>query len=130
MKSALETLQKWFSSGDANLLAEDIVWEVSQGYPVSQSHYSSRKEVFEKFFPELRSHFSEWGAEPETFIEAGDKVIVKGRYVGRIKQSNAPIAVDFIHIWTVQDETITEAVSVADTAQFINHLPSYQHKLA
>lgn len=121
MGLALETLQRWFSSVDANLLAEDVVWRVSQGYPVSQHQYGSRKEVFEKFFPELSSHFSEWKAEPETFIESGDKVTVKGRYVGRIKQSDAPIEVDFIHIWTVQDGVITEVVSVADTAQFAKH---------
>jgi uncharacterized protein len=117
----LETLQKWFSSADANLLAENVVWIVSQGYPVSQHQYFSRKEVFEKFFPELSSHFSKWGAEPETFIEAGNQVIVKGRYVGRVKQSDKPIEVDFIHIWTVHDGVITEVVAVADTAQFSRH---------
>lgn len=121
MGSALETLQQWFSSANANLLAEDVVWKVSQGYPVSQCQYSSRNEVFEKFFPELLAHFSKWGAEPETFIEAGDKVIVKGRYVGRVKHSDAPIEVHFIHIWTIRDGTITEVVSVADTAQFSKH---------
>ena len=121
MGLALETLQKWFSSVDPNLLAEDVVWKVSSGYPVSRSQYHSRKEVFEKFFPELSAHFSKWGAEPETFIETDDKVVVKGRYVGRLKQSNMPIEVDFIHIWTIRDGIITEVTSVADTAQFAKH---------
>ena len=121
MGLALKTVQKWFSSIDANLLAEDVVWRVSQGYPVSQTHYSSRKEVFEKFFPELLVHFSKWGTEAETFIEVDDKVIVKGRYVGRVKQSDAPIEFDFIHIWTVRDGVIKEVVSVADTAQFARY---------
>lgn len=121
MGLALETLQKWFSWVDPNLLAEDVVWKVSSGYPVSQSEYHSRKEVFDKFFPELSAHFSQWGAEPETFIEAEDKVVVKGRYVGRVKQSDIPIEVDFIHIWTVHDGIITEVTSVADTAQFERH---------
>ena len=121
MGLALETLQKWFSSADPNLLAEDVIWRVSQGYPVSQYEYLSRKEVFEKFFPELSAHFSQWGAKPETFIEAVNQVIVKGRYVGRIKQLDIPIEVDFIHIWTVRDGIITEVTSVADTAQFAIH---------
>ena len=77
--------------------------------------------MLEKFFPELSAHFSKWGAEPETFIETGDKVIVKGRYVGRLKRSDIPIEVDFIHIWTVHDGIITEVTSVADTAQFAKH---------
>lgn len=89
MGLALEILQKWFSTADANLLAEDIGWNVSPGYPVSQQHYSSRKAVFENFFPELTAHFSNWAAKPEQFIEAGDLVIVKGRYVGQVKHSNA-----------------------------------------
>lgn len=122
MGLALETLQKWFSTVDANLLAEDIVWKVSQGYPVSQQQYSSRKEVFENFFPELTAHFSEWAAKPEMFIEADDRVIVKGRYVGRVKQSDVPIEVEFIHIWTVRNGVITEVFSIADTAQFVHHL--------
>jgi ketosteroid isomerase-like protein len=122
MGLALETLQKWFSTVDADLLAEDIVWTVSLGYPVSQCHYSSRQEVFEKFFPELKAHFCQWSAKPEMFIEADDKVIVKGRYVGQVKHSNAPIEVEFIHIWTVHNDVITEVVSVADTAQFAHLL--------
>ncbi|MEM7593778.1 MAG: nuclear transport factor 2 family protein [Cyanobacteria bacterium P01_A01_bin.83] len=121
MKSALEIVQKWFCSMDENLLAEDIIWKVSKGYPVSQTHYSSRQEVFKKFFPELSAHFSKWGAETETFIEADDKVIVKGRYVGLVKRSDIPIEVDFIHIWTVREEVIIEVESVADTAQFARH---------
>jgi hypothetical protein len=36
--------------------------------------------------------------------------------------SNAPIEVEFIHIWTVCDSVITEVVSVADTAQFVRYL--------
>ncbi|NEU72296.1 hypothetical protein PI95_006840 [Hassallia byssoidea VB512170] len=122
MGLALETLQKWFSTIDANLLAEDIVWTVSPGYPVSQSQYSSRQEVFEHFLSELTAHFSQWAAKPEQLIEAGNQVIVKGRYVGQVKHSNLPIEVEFIHIWTVQDGIITEVVSVADTAQFVRHL--------
>ncbi|MDJ0592738.1 MAG: nuclear transport factor 2 family protein [Pleurocapsa sp. MO_226.B13] len=118
MKSALEIVQKWFGSIDENLLAEDIIWKVSKGYPVSQTHYSSRQEVIKKFFPELLAHFSKWGAETEVFIEADNKVVVKGRYVGLIKQSDTPIEVDFIHIWTVRDGVIKEVESVADTAQF------------
>ena len=121
MGLALETLQKWFGLVDPNLLAEDVVWKVSSGYPVSQSEYHSRKEVFEKFFPELSAHFSKWGAKPETFIEALNQVVVKGKYVGCLKHSDIPIEVDFIHIWTVHDGIITEVISVADTAQFAIH---------
>jgi uncharacterized protein len=122
MGLALETLQKWFGTVDANLLAEDIIWQVSPGYPVSWSRYSSRQEVFENFFPELTAHFSQWTAKPEEFMETGDRVIVKGRYLGQVKHSNAPIEVEFIHIWTVKNALITEVFSVADTAQFVRHL--------
>ena len=41
--------------------------------------------------------------------------------MGRVKQSDIPIEVDFIHIWTVHDGIITEVTSVADTAQFERH---------
>jgi len=122
MGLALEILQKWFSTADANLLAEDIHWSVSPGYPVSQQTYSSRQAVFENFFPELTAHFSAWSAKPEQFIEAGDSVIVKGRYVGQVKHSNKPIEAEFIHIWTVHGGMITAVTSVADTAQFTHHL--------
>ncbi len=39
MGLALEILQKWFSTANASLLAEDIHWNVSPGYPVSQQTY-------------------------------------------------------------------------------------------
>ena len=121
MGLALKTLQQWFSSGDASLLAENIKWKVSLGYPVPRQEYTSREEVFEQFFPELTSHFSEWKADPELFLESGDHVTVKGRYLGRIKRSDKLIEVDFIHIWTVHEGIIIEVTAVADTAQFAQH---------
>ncbi len=119
--SPIEALRHWFAALDPACLAEDISWTVSAGYPVSQNSYSSRREVFEKFFPELRAHFSEWRVETSRFTESGERVVVEGQYVGKVKATDAPIEIGFIHIWTVREGLIVELQAVADTAQFSKH---------
>ena len=117
----IEVLRHWFASLSPECLAENIIWTVSPGYPVSQNTYSSRREVFEKFFPELRAHFTEWRVETARFTESGERVVVEGRYIGKVKATGAPIEIGFAHVWTVLDGLIVELNAVADTAQFAKH---------
>jgi ketosteroid isomerase-like protein len=117
----IEVLRNWFATLSPECLAENISWTVSPGYPVSQNAYTSRREVFEKFFPELRAHFSEWRVETSRFTESGERVVVEGRYIGKVKATGAPIEIDFTHVWTVRNGLIVELNAVADTAQFAKH---------
>lgn len=42
---------------------------------------------------------------------------VRGRYVGKTR-GGKPLAVPFIHVWTVDDGRIVRAIAAANTAMF------------
>lgn len=48
-----------------------------------------RKEVFKVWWPRLAAQFSEWSANPETFLDAGDAVVVLGHYTGIAKETGS-----------------------------------------
>ena len=52
--------------------------------------------------------FDEFRIEPEEFIEAGDRVVVLVRTVGRGKLSGAEVDAQVAHVWTVRNGKAVE----------------------
>lgn len=118
--AALKVMQTWFETVDPTLLHDDVEWIVP-GYPVAQEIYVGKDAVFNDFFPALKFQFAEWGAEIERMIDGGKDETVIGRYVGKT-HGGAPVSVQFIHVWTVEDGKIVRVVSGANTAVFVEVL--------
>ena len=58
-----------------------------------------------RFIEDALKSWEEIGAEPQSFVEAGDKVLVTVRYFGRGKGSGAAVrgAVVDAHVWTLRN---------------------------
>jgi ketosteroid isomerase-like protein len=84
--------------------ADDVRWEVV-GDPGVAPHYG----VFEghagvtEFFTRLGGYneFSEF--TPQSFLDAGDDVVVTGRAVGRLRENGAVVVDRWIHVFNVRD---------------------------
>lgn len=92
---------------------EEIVWTVMDGMPGGGT-YKGVQGVFADFFPKLLSHFDTFGAIPNEFIGANDKVIVFGKYRG-VSKSEKEFEVPFCHYFTIQDNKISKFQQFADT---------------
>ena len=68
------------------------------------------------FDPLDRDWWNEFTAHPEEFLDAGDQVVVLGRYQGIAKQSGLPLDVPFVHVWTVREGRVTRFRQFLDTA--------------
>jgi uncharacterized protein len=78
-----------------------------------------RRNIFE---PLDESWWDGFTAVPEEFLEAGDQVVVVGRYRGTAKESRKQLDVPFVHIWTVSGERAVRFRQFLDTAGWVEAL--------
>ena len=100
----------------------EIVWHQAQGLPHG-GVYHGLDEVRRNIFDPLdRDWWSEFTAEPEEFLDAGDEVVVLGRYRGVAKGSGKKLDVPFVHVWTLQGEKAIRFRQFLDTAGWVEAL--------
>jgi hypothetical protein len=96
--------------------AEDIVWEQAQGLPHG-GVYRGREQVRRHVFDPLEQEWwEEFAADAHEFIDAGEDVIVLGRYRGRGRGTGRLLDVPFVHVWTVRDGLAVRFRQFLDTA--------------
>ena len=113
----IDTVRRWFSpEREPGLLAEDVVWALSPGYPAPRHEWVGRAAVLGEFLPQLRARFASWGAVVSDMIEAeGGRVITLGHYRGTLHDGR-PVRIPFLHVWTVAEGRIVRLDAVADWA--------------
>jgi len=103
----------------AGVVAEldpEIEWVQAQGLPHGGT-YRGIDEVRRNIFDPLdRDWWDGFTAEPDEFIDAGDQVVVLGRYRAVAKQSRRQLDVPYVHVWTVKDAKVTRFRQFLDTA--------------
>lgn len=111
----IDIMRRWFSpQRTPDLLAPDVVWRLSAGYPMPKHEWSGRDTILAEFLPQLRAQFQSWGAVVAQMIEAdGGRVITLGHYKGT-RLTGGDVAIPFLHVWTVADGRITALDAVAD----------------
>jgi ketosteroid isomerase-like protein len=55
---------------------------------------------------------------PARFSEAGDRIVVEGRYTGTYKATGKSVDAQFCHVWDVHDGKLKAFQQYTDTAQF------------
>ena len=101
----------------------DIEWHQAQGLPHG-GLYHGLDEVRRNIFDPLDDEWwDEFTATPDEFLDAGDHVVVIGRYRGRAKRTGTPLDVPFVHVWTLRDEKAIRFRQFLDTAGWVAALP-------
>jgi ketosteroid isomerase-like protein len=112
-----------FDRGDMeNVVADmhpDIEWHQAQGLPHG-GLYRGLAEVRRNIFDPLEeSWWDEFSARPDEFLDAGDQVVVIGRYRGVAKGTGKQLDVPFVHVWTLVDEKAIRFRQFLDTAGWV-----------
>jgi uncharacterized protein len=109
-----------FAHGDLDAvtadMADDIVWHQAQGLPHGGTYHglaAVRRAVFDPLDAEW---WAEFHALPEDFLDAGDEVVVLGRYTGTAKGTAKPLDVPFVHVWSWRDGRAVRFRQFLDTA--------------
>jgi len=100
----------------------EIEWHQAQGLPHG-GLYRGLDEVRREIFAPLGEQWwDEFSADPDEFLEAGDDVVVLGRYRGCAKATGKRLDVPFVHIWTFRDGKAIRFRQFLDTAGWIEAL--------
>ena len=114
--NSVKQVYQAFAEGDIfsvlGLLSPEIDWTEAEGFPLGGT-YHGPKAVLEGVFMRLGSEWEGFAAVPDEFIDAGDTVVVLGKYSGKYKKTGKSFQAPFAHVWKMQD---------GKAAQFIQHV--------
>jgi len=90
-----------FAKGDIpavlGFLSSDIDWTEAEGFPYGGT-YIGPDAVLEGVFMRLGTEWEGFAAVPDEFIDAGDAIVVLGKYSGKYKATGKSFQANFAHI--------------------------------
>ena len=115
-----------FARGDLDAVMADmhpeIEWHQAQGLPHG-GLYRGLDEVRTNIFDPLGQEWWEgFTADPDEFIDAGEQVVVVGRYRGVSKETRKQLDVPFVHIWSMSGDKAIRFRQYLDTAGWVGAL--------
>lgn len=124
--SNIETVNKIyaaFGAGDITAvlasLDGSVAWREAEGNPYRPSGeaWVGPDAVLENLFQKLGEEWIDFSCHPDKLHEAGDVVVMEGRYTGTFKATDRTLDAQVCHVWTLRDGRVTAFQQYVDTAQ-------------
>lgn len=112
-----------FDRGDIDAVVDAmhpaIAWHEAEHSPwyASGGHHGPTA-VLANVFAHIPEQFEQFGVDPQTFHDAGQTVIVEGRYRAKAATSTGSLDAEVCHVWTIRDGKLAEFHQYTDTWQF------------
>ena len=100
--------------GALAFLGSDIEWTEAEGFPYGGT-YHGPKAVLEGVFMRLGAEWDGFAAIPDEFIDAGDTIVVLGKYSGKYKATGKSFQADFSHVWRAREGKAFKFQQYTDT---------------
>ena len=112
-----------FGAGDVpgvlGRMSPDIEWNEAESFPYADGNpYRGPDAILGGVFARLGGEWDGFAAVPEEFLDAGDSVVVLGRYRGTCKATGEPVDAQMAHVWRVKDGKAAAFQQYTDTLQF------------
>ena len=120
----LTELYEAFGRGDVptvlGAMDSEIRWHEAEGNPYMPSGeaWVGPDAVLNNLFMKLGEDWDGFTVHPASFHDAGDVVVVEGRYTAQHNESGKPIDAQFCHVWSLKDGKITKFQQYTDTGAF------------
>lgn len=122
VKRSYEAFARGDLDGVLGDMDSEIEWHQAQGLPHG-GLYRGLDEVRRNIFEPLdESWWDGFTAVPDEFLDAGNQVVVIGRYRGTAKESRKQLDVPFVHIWSVSGDKAVRFRQYLDTAGWVEAL--------
>ena len=123
----VKNLYEAFARGDVptvlGFFDPQIEWnEADNVRYADRNPYRGPMAVAEGVFGRLIADVDQFAAVPANFIDGGDRVVVEGRYKGKVKTTGAVLDAQFAHVYTLQGGRIVRFQQYTDTAQWAKAL--------
>jgi uncharacterized protein len=94
------------------------VWNEAENFPYADKNpYVGPDAIVQGIFMRLATEWDGFTVAPEEILDAGDTVVVLGRYRGSYKTTGKPQNTQMVHVWRVQDGKVAQFQQYADTLQ-------------
>lgn len=112
-----------FARGDVpavlGLFDPKIEWKEAEGYKYADGNpYVGPQAVAEGVFQRLMTDIDQFTVIPENVIDAGDTVVVQGRYQGTMKATGTRLDAQFAHVFVLRDGKLIRFQQYTDTGQW------------
>jgi uncharacterized protein len=99
-------------------MSPDIVWnEAENSLYADRNPYVGPESIRTGIFARLDAEWDGFAVEPEEYLDAGDKVVVLGRYRAGFKATGKAMDAQFAHVWSVRDGEAARMRQYIDTLQ-------------
>jgi len=111
-----------FAAGDMpgvlSRMAPDIEWNEAENFPYADGNpYRGPEAIVAGVFARLGGEWDGFAAVPEEFLDAGETVVVLGRYGGTYKATGRPMHAQMAHVWRVRGGKVAAFQQYTDTLQ-------------
>jgi len=118
--AAVKGIYQAVATGDAPAvlaaLNPDIEWNEAENFPYADGNpYHGPDAVMNGVFARLGSDWDGFAVEPREFLDAGDTVVMTGRYTGTCKATGRPMNPWVAHFWTFEDGKAVQFQQLVDT---------------
>ena len=112
-----------FAAGDAAPIlatfADDVEFRLAEGHPYrgSGGAWTGKEAIATSFFAVAGPEWEGWTIGVEKTIEAGEAVVVEGRYTGLYKPTRRQVDVQVCHVWRFRGGKVASFHQYLDTAR-------------
>ncbi|HYD14581.1 MAG TPA: nuclear transport factor 2 family protein [Allosphingosinicella sp.] len=111
-----------FGEGDVpgvlGRMSPDIVWNEAENFPYADRNpYLGPEAVLTGVFARIGTEWDGFTVVPEDMLDAGDTVVVLGRYKGTYRATGRALDAQLVHVWRVEDGKVVRFQQYTDTLQ-------------
>ena len=109
-----------FAAGDVpgvlGRMSPDIVWNEAENFIYADGNpYRGPEAILNGVFARCIGEWDGFAAIPEEYLDAGDTVVVLGRYRGTHKATGKAMDAQLAHVWRVRDGKAAAFQQYTDT---------------
>ena len=109
-----------FGTGDVPAviaaMSPTIEWNEAENFPYADGNpYIGAEAILGGVFGRIGSEWDGFRVEPEQFLDAGDTVVMTGRYAGTCRATGAAMSPQVAHFWTVAGGQVVRFQQLVDT---------------
>ncbi len=118
--SLVQGIYRAFASGDVPAaiaaMSPEIEWNEAENFPYADGNpYIGPEAIVGGVFARLASEWDGFHFAPEQFLDAGDTVVVTGRYHGTWRATGKAMSPQAAHIWTCAQGKAVRFQQMVDT---------------
>jgi ketosteroid isomerase-like protein len=111
-----------FAAGDVpgvlSRMSPEIVWNEAENFPYADGNpYRGPEAVLTGVFARIGTDWDGFAAVPQEMLDAGDTVVVLGRYHGTYRATGRVLDAQLAHVWRVEDGRAVGFQQYTDTLQ-------------